>query len=166
MKTTIPIILFFLFVISCLTQSCAYGPKTEKKSRLNYLSGEHYEGQGPTVSDLPGVKDMQEVRDYPFMEGIPLFYKRKEVPTVITGTVVIDEFRPLKYKSLELLLDGNVILKTITDHVGAFKFSGMLPNGQYLIKIEDENFASEQPVTVDQYEVDNVLVKARVIAPE
>ena len=161
------LMLFCLLAICALVgASCAYGPKTEKKSKLNYLSGEHYEGTGPKVADVPVVKDMPEVRDTPVVETIPLFYKRKVVPTVIKGTVVVDEFRPLKYKNLLLLQGDTVILKTTTDHVGAFKFSGSLPNGQYLIKVEDERYNGEQPITVDKYEIESVLVKAAESAPE
>jgi hypothetical protein len=150
------LVFFCLIPFFFLSTSCAYGPQTEKKLKLNYLSGEHYEGKGPTMTDVSKIKALPEAVAIPELEAVPLIYKRKQVPTVISGTVMVSEFKPLKFKPLLLIQGDKTILKTKTDNHGAFKFSGSLLNGEYKIIVDTESHEGEKNIVVDTYVIEHV----------
>ena len=146
-------------VAGLLLGACAYGPETEKKSMLNYLSGEHYEASGPTVADVPVVKELDEVKDVPLVEGVPLLYKRKAVSTVIRGRAMVSEFQPLKFKALELRQQDTVLLTTTSDHLGVFRFSAILPSGLYIIRVGVDEYPCERQIKVESYLLENIELR-------
>ena len=136
-KTTYGILLFF-----CLfTVSCAIGPDSERKSKLNYLSGEHYE----STVNMGGV--------------VPIVVQSKKVNTTIAGTVLLNEYNPLKFTTLLLQNNNKTILETRTDNKGLFKFNGYLENGEYVIKTYMEKYALEKTIKVDKYKIEGLLFK-------
>lgn len=133
MRIYIP--LFFLIIIS--SGSCTVGPDYERKSRLNYLSGEHYESRsrvGP----------------------VPLILEGKNVKTVIEGAITVNEYTPLRFTRLLLQKDNQTILETTTSQNGLFEFTDYLPNGNYLIKIDSPTLRWEEEIKVDKYELKNL----------
>ncbi|MDH3976702.1 MAG: hypothetical protein OEV42_20765 [Deltaproteobacteria bacterium] len=128
------IYLLIFVLITLSTISCAVGPDTEKKSKLNYLSGEHYEGQG---------------RVGPF----PVYVERKKVRTLLEGYITVNEYTPLGHTKLLLQKDNKTILETRTTQKGLFKFHDYLENGKYIIKINSELLEWQEEIKVDSYEL-------------
>jgi len=121
-----------------VTISCAVGPESEKKSKLNYLSGEHYKS---TVS----------------VGALPVIIQGNEVSTKIEGRILLTEYNPLKFRKLLLQRDNETILETTTDYNGSFKFSGYLTNGEYKIIADSNSINFEAPLSVDRYEIKGLL---------
>jgi hypothetical protein len=129
-----------LLLIFLTLTSCAHGPQTEKKSPLNYLSGEHYAPEGDIA-------------------GIPVT-RRKPVDTTISGTLMVDSHPipiPLKFQALSLKQGDNTLLKTSSAGNGTFSFKGIIPNGTYSIELASKKYNATVPVTVTDYHVENLI---------
>src|SRR3989344_2976994 len=132
-------------IILLLLQSCAtYGPESEKKSPLNYLSGDHYH------SDITSG-------------SVPILLERIEKNTTISGkcffVVGNDDFKySLKFKKLLLLRDGQKKAEAATDGLGNFIFSAPLSNGEYDIKVDHTDYSGEKKIKISYYEIKNIEI--------
>lgn len=132
-------IIFLLLIFICIsTTSCTVGSDAEEKSKLNYLSGEHYKSKLNI-----GV--------------LPVILTNEKVNTKIEGTILVNEYNPLKFTKLLLQKNNKTILKTSTNAKGSFKFNGYLTNGEYNIKVDSENLIFEKKITVEKYEIKDLL---------
>lgn len=123
-----------------------YGPKAERKSPLNVLSGEHYGGGALSPSEL----------------GVPLL-KRKDKSTQVKGRVVIRDGVveiPLRGIKLNLIYKDKTVLSQTSGMNGEFEFIGIIENGSYFIKIEDPKYSGEITLNVDEYTYDGLVVLA------
>jgi len=128
-----------------LLPSCVHGPKQEKKSPLNVLSGEHYQADGVVE---PG--------------GIPLSFERKIKKTEISGRVqVIDPLAVIPANlTVQLWQEKKMLHEEKVDNAGGFTFLGDFPNGDYLLRTSSSRFQGELPVKVDSYKVGNLVLIA------
>lgn len=136
-----------LIIFTFLLSSCVYGPKSERKSPLNYLSGDHYE-TSRTGSD----------------QYIIPVVKKKEKPTRIEGAVSVKAgmfATPLRHLNLVLLKpNGTQVHEFSTDSEGKFSFSAHLKNGSYQLKIKSEKYSGSLSFEVKSYEVSNLSLIA------
>ncbi len=124
-------------ILSLLLSSCASGPKSEKKSSLNYLSGDHYQ------SDVTAG-------------SIPLSVKRVRKNTTLSGKCFFkqgDGFKyPVKFVRINILEDGRTLGSTTTDGSGNFTLSSYLENGAYQLSVDSKKYRGSIPVKVEKYE--------------
>ena len=125
--------------------SCASGPETEKKSPLNYLSGEHYD-----ANVTSGV--------------VPIHLKRKKKYTSLSGNCFFqiknDDYKyPVKFQKLRLLKDGKEISSTTTSNNGDFKISSHLENGRYELVLDTAKYEGKMVIEVSQYEHQDIPLK-------
>ena len=127
-----------------LFSSCAYGPKTEKKSPMNVLNGDQYK----SGVDVLGIPIVERQRKDTTIKGSCFFLKDG------------DDFRyPVKFQKLTLSR-GNLVLDTQnTNDRGEFTFSHYLENGKYILKIESKNFHGSMEIKVDSYLISNLAFK-------
>jgi hypothetical protein len=131
--------------------ACVYGPKTDKKSTLDYLHGENYEtsAQGPDHVVVPIIKT-------------------KERHTHIQGAVVIGESDtpeiPLRFVGLTVFSKENQrMASTSTDSDGKFSLGGVLANGTYTLRIESSKYRGELMVEINSYDVKDITVRAQKV---
>ncbi|MGE3973503.1 MAG: hypothetical protein AB7F59_03145 [Bdellovibrionales bacterium] len=137
MKMDLKLFVIFLLALS----ACARGPKTEKKSPLNYANGEHYQ---QTANIL----------------GVPVL-ERVEKQTKIKGQVIVkgQPFNtPLRFQKMALKNKDNVVLKTSTNSEGIFEFTGEIPNGFYRVELVSERYKAAAEVHVTAYENKDLLL--------
>ncbi len=128
--------------------ACVYGPKTEKKSSLDYLHGENYESsaQGPDHVVVPIIKT-------------------KERHTHIRGMVVISEIDapeiPLRFVGLTVFSkDEQRLASASSDSDGKFTLNGVLANGTYSLRVESSKYNGEAKIEINSYDLNNVIVRA------
>lgn len=133
-------IIFQLIFSLMLINSCAYGPSQEKKSPLNYLSGEHYERS----ADIFGV---------PVVE-------RKTMDTVISGKIQMDDpFAKLpRVVELNLINDGKIIFTSHTSKSGIFQFQGVFPDGDYVLEAISPHSTGKVSIKINSYQLTDVLL--------
>lgn len=133
----------FLLLITSLffVGSCMQGPKTEKKSKLNYLSGEHFK-----ATDSLNI--------------IPTVVTRREVPSTISGYLLYKTANiplPLGNKDITLINNkGEVLSKSKTLSDGSFIIKHVLNNGTYTLQISDESYKMKQKISLSGYELKNL----------
>lgn len=130
--------------LALLAAGCAVGPESDRRSRLNYLNGEHYRAQV-------------------LVSGIPVLIERRAVLTHITGHAVVKGSRfhepALRFEELVLYSDTIEVSRTRTDQHGAFGFSQELEDGTYRIAPADVRYRGEVAVVVDSYHEENVVLR-------
>ncbi len=134
--------MFLLLAVSACVP-VAYGPKTEKKSPANYLSGEHYDSTA-TVGPVS-------------------LLKRKEVVTMVSGRLVLGEGLEsvsLKHQRLKLLKDDKVVAETTSDLDGNYSFFGHLSDGSYRILLDSDKFTASQSIEVRGYKLKDIIIFA------
>lgn len=139
--------LTLLLSVAFLISSCAYGPKVEHKTPLDVLNGENYEAskEGPTTVVVPIVK-------------------RKERMTHIQGRLMTADVTmlsvPLRFVPIDLVSAKDEVLQQIrTENDGSFEFSAVMPNGDYLLRVESPKYFGQTKIAVNAYEIKNVLLK-------
>lgn len=136
----------FLIVsaLALLAAGCVVGPESDRKSRLNYLNGEHYR------ADV-------------VLHGVPVLIERRTVNTRISGHAVVKGSRfhepTLRFEELVLYSDAIEVSRTRTDEHGAFAFCEGLKTGTYRIAPADERYRGEVAVVVDSYIEENVVLR-------
>jgi len=118
---------------------CIHGPKTEKKSPLNYLNGDHYQEEGRIFS-------------------VPVL-ERKTVLTKIRGQVMFDlkpVGEPLRFQKIGLYLGENKIFETTSDQYGRFEFRESIANGSYRLILMSEKYQGSTPLEVTKYEIGGI----------
>ena len=127
-----------------LAAGCVVGSKSDRKSRLNYLNGEHYR------ADV-------------VVSGVPVLIERRAVNTHISGHAVVKGSRfhepALRFEELVLYSDAIEVSRTRTDQHGAFAFCEGLEAGTYRIAPADERYRGEVAVVVDSYREENVVLR-------
>lgn len=123
--------------------SCAYGPTQEKKSPLNYLSGEHYEQTANVF-------------------GVPLV-ERKTKETIISGYIQMDDpFAKLPGEAqLSLISDGKIFATLHANKSGRFQFQGVFPDGDYILKASSPLSAGEVLIKINSYKISDLLILMR-----
>ncbi|MBF0363180.1 MAG: hypothetical protein HQK49_19315 [Oligoflexia bacterium] len=153
------LIMFLMFLLSIIIVSCAYGPKQEKKSPLNYLNGEHYQSRVAVPVPIAGVP-----------VPIPVVVERIEKNTVINGNVFLrnsDQFGdsdyPIRFQKILLQKDSVTLAETTTNNDGAFSFSTPLANGTYTLVMANEKYTIEKKINVNiqSYSSEKVEMIAR-----
>jgi hypothetical protein len=136
--------LISILILSALIfSSCSTHTKKEMKSDLiYYLSGENYR-KVVSIGNF-GVGHV----------GIPIGMKAKR--TVIQGTVLEKGLSPIKFERLLLTQDNKTILQTTTKSDGSFKFEGVIPTGDYFIKLETTRYYLKKNITVGNYEIEGL----------
>lgn len=133
----------FLIILIAILASCAYGPKTKKKSMLNYLSGDHYQQKSSVL-------------------GVPVL-QRKSVNTKISGQLLLEnEPLPIFLKNITLtLLDFNKkeIHRTKTNIDGTFIFNEALDNGKYFLKVVHSKYKLTQKININSYKISKLTLK-------
>lgn len=133
-----------LSLIVLLFSACSViGPQTEKKSSLNYLSGEHYKAK----STLGGV--------------IPVVVERVKKDTVINGNCFFrlanDNFKyPVKFQKIGIFKGTKQVGYINTDTHGKFSLHSYLVNGTYTLKIISSHYLGEASVKVSSYMINNI----------
>lgn len=120
-----------LFILA----GCVTGPEKEPKSPLNYLNGDHYQS---TVHAGP----------------VPLVIERRDVPTTIAGEVRIGDGnfqRPARFVTVKLLRLEREVASATTDEKGAFVFSGNIPDGEYVARVDAGPLGGRRTVVVRGY---------------
>ncbi len=131
----------FPVLVSSLLLSCAGGPKQDKKSPLNVLSGEHY-----TANEVLGV---------PILE-------RKIKNTDILGRVsIIDPLAVIPNDLMvQLWQDKKLVAETKAEKTGHFAFNGNYDNGRYQLRVSSSRYAGEHDLTIDSFRIENVNLTA------
>ena len=135
---------------------CAYGPKTEKKSPLNYLSGEHYENGGAAAANVSTGSGNPSPVVIPFL-------RRKEVATHIRGQVLLaaQPFPiPLKFQKVILMRKNERVAEGMTDSTGSFLIGGNLPNGEYTLLLESNTYGGSSSLEIKSYEANSINIMA------
>ncbi|HYC56668.1 MAG TPA: hypothetical protein VEL28_17190 [Candidatus Binatia bacterium] len=122
---------------------CVSGPRSRPKSKLNYLSGEHY--------DATGV-----------LQGIPVRIERQAALTRVEGQAMVRHSRfvetPMKFTSLILYGDAQEVARTSTDQAGRFTFLTDLEDGVYRIVSGDDRYTGEARITVRGYQLSSLML--------
>ena len=138
----------FIITLAFLFSSCAYGPKTERKSPLNHLNGEHY--QTPTVKVISPLLILRN--------------KRKDKPSKIEGAVVVkgELFdSPLRYIQIGFFnKDNQQLFTTTTDNAGNFSHESVVKNGTYKLRILGSKYKGEIKVIIESYTVKELKIFA------
>ncbi len=136
--------LIVLSLLSLTLGACAFGPKNEKKSKLNYLNGKHYQKQGSVL-------------------GVP-FLKREGVATHISGQLQLKTSSlplPLANKTLILKNENHKeVSRTQTKSDGSFSFHETINNGVYFIESMGSNYKLNQKINIHKYKIDNLSLEA------
>lgn len=129
--------------IVLVLSGCAYGPTQEKKSPLNYLSGEHYERSADIF-------------------GVPLV-ERKTKETAISGRIQMDDpFAKLPGEAkLSLISDGKIFATSRTNKSGSFQFQGVFPDGDYTLKASSPLSTGMVLIKINSYKISDVLIIMR-----
>lgn len=132
------LLLLVLSITSLL--SCIYGPETELKKASDIFNRKNYEAPVP---------------------GVPVL-KAKKRNTIIEGIVRNSDYTPFKFQKVILLNKmGTEVSEATTSSKGAFKFMDIIENGDYLIKTESKCCSGEIEITVDDYQIDNIILDVK-----
>ena len=132
-----------ILLIGCF--SCATGPKAEKKSPLNYLSGDHYD------SDITsGV--------------LPIRIERKRKNTSLSGDCFFqraqDDFKyPAKFQRIILLKEQKEVASSSTDGNGHFEINSYLKNGEYELALDSVKYRGKKRIDISKYSHEKISLE-------
>jgi hypothetical protein len=127
-----------MFIAIVFLAGCSFGSGREVKSKLEYLDGRNWEKSQFTIGNAQ------------------LPTKMKTIDTVIKGAVYKNGLAPLKFTSIYLIKDNKIIATTLTNHLGIFKLQGIIPNGNYILKVDSKPNSWEKEINIDKYELNGL----------
>jgi hypothetical protein len=130
-----------LLVLSItIFSSCIYGPETKDKNVSDIFNRKNYES--PVL-------------------GFPLL-KAKKRQTIIEGRAFKPDNTPFKFQKVFLINNNGIkVSETTTSSNGAFKFMGLIENGDYFIKTESNSFSIDKPISIDSYQINNMILEVK-----
>lgn len=140
-----------------LFSSCAYGPKTEKKSPLNALNGENYvtSAEGGTMGTTLNSGGV----------ALPIAMKRKDRATEVQGKVMMQAgLGAVPVQGVEIGLfaeDGKMLANGSSGIGGEFTLRVPVRNGVYKLKTIGDKYEGQYPVAVQSYSVTGILFQVQ-----
>jgi len=90
---------------------------------------------------------------------VPIRWEQINISTTVAGTVLReDKVRPAGWTKMQLERENIPVAETMTDASGHFQLRGDLPNGNYTIKIADDENVCFYPIVINSSHVEDLSI--------